>query len=115
MFYYLENIGYTDLELSMITVHMYVCVYVYIYIYTIIYTSFYDYGTYHEIAIDPGIGTAIIHRPETRDLILAQRSGELPGLVMTNIANWKITIIYGKTHYNSPFSMAMLVITRGYL
>ena len=76
----------------------------------------YDYGTYHEIAIDPGIGTAIIHRPETRDLILAQRSGELPGLVMTNI--WKITIMYGKIQYKiytSPFSIAMLVITRGYL
>ena len=27
--------------------------------------------------------------------------------------NWKITISYGKTHYQWPFSTAMLVITRG--
>ena len=33
----------------------------------------------------------------------------------TNIANWKITIFNGKTHYKSPFSIAMLVITSGYI
>ena len=29
-------------------------------------------------------------------------------LVMTNIANWKITIFNGKIHYKWPFSIAML-------
>jgi hypothetical protein len=28
---------------------------------------------------------------------------------------WKITIFNGKIHYNWPFSIAMLVITRGYI
>ena len=33
-------------------------------------------------------------------------------LVMTNIANWKITIFNGKTHYKWPCSIAMLVDQR---
>ena len=33
-------------------------------------------------------------------------------LVMTNIANWKITIFNGQIHYQWPFSIAMLVYQR---
>ena len=36
-------------------------------------------------------------------------------LVNIYIAMERSTILNGKTHYKSPFSIAMLVITRGYI
>ena len=46
---------------------------------------------------------------------MAMVKSAIDPLIMTNIANWKIKIFNGKTHYEWPFSIVILVYQRVYL